>query len=76
MNQLEFFQMRIRHPYIFFIGHFITYFDHLFLLLVQSVSNDAVVELYEPNLNALPKFAIEQLGELERELKEGLFVLF
>eukprot|EP00795_Rhopilema_esculentum_P010724 gene10724-19503_t len=39
-------------------------------LRVQSVSNDAVVELYEPNLNALPKFAVEQLEELERELKE------
>ncbi|XP_065068982.1 zinc finger protein 182-like isoform X2 [Rhopilema esculentum] len=37
---------------------------------IQSVSNDAVVELYEPNLNALPKFAVEQLEELERELKE------
>ena len=29
------------------------------------------IELYEPNMNTLPKFVLEQLEELDKELKEG-----
>ena len=32
-------------------------------------------ELYEPNINTLPKFVIEQLEEIERELQEGCTIL-
>ena len=41
------------------------------LFSVQCMKTNQEEELYEPNINSLPKFVIEQLEEIERELEEG-----
>ena len=40
-----------------------------FLVQVSKIEPEG--ELYEPEVNTLPKFVIEQLEDIERELEEG-----